>query len=123
MVKRVTFQRPVSSNGELSLERGLTLTEADSANVTFSATVGGESWQSALRTRGLPVTRRLELSDAVGEFCASGFGGICRIAPRDWDDLTRAFVEANKRFHEGSVKRPPGLPRVDKLVAYLPRAE
>jgi len=111
-VKRLKFQRPAKLNGRLVLSSGaLDEAEAARASCTLSAAVGGVAWRGFFIDEGAPVTRRIAVSYPIAELEAEAFGGSCLISPGDRDDLVRALVEANKRFHEAAVPGP-GAPAV-----------
>jgi hypothetical protein len=103
-VKRIKFQRPASSNGVLTLTTGaLDETRMENANCTFQGSAGGSSWRGVFEERGAAVAQRIDVTYPIENVEAHAFGGSCTLAASGRDDLIRAFVEANKRFHERSV--------------------
>ena len=103
-VKRLKFQRPAQSNGKLTLTtKNIAAGDADSANCAFLASVNKEVWRGAFREHGAAPTRRVTVSYPITDLRAQGLGGTCRITASNRDDLIRAFVEANKRFHEAGM--------------------
>jgi len=109
-VKRIKFQRPATSNGEIVMESGsaadLARTES---NVSFLGTAGGKRWRGAFIERQRPVSRRLTLDYRISALKAANFGGSCHIVTQGREDLVRALIEANKRIHEATLGNEPGL--------------
>lgn len=109
-VKRLKFQRPAQSNGRLTLTaENIADGKAETANCTFLATVNGSVWRGAFHEQGAAPTRRVTVRYPITDLKAQGLGGTCCIAPANRDDLIRAFVEANKRFHEAGMDQAAGL--------------
>ena len=103
-VKRLKFQRTAASNGTLTLTtEAFDEARVENANCTFQANAGGSVWRGIFESQGEDVTRRVEVSYPIGNVEAHAFGGSCTIEANGRDELIRAFVEANKRFHERSV--------------------
>lgn len=122
-VKRLKFQRPATSNGRLLLTTGaVDEIQAERASCTFQANGGGALWRGLFEERGAAVGRRIAVTYPIENLEAQGFGGSCTIAPADRDDLIRAFVEANKRFHEASVDSPARSVRFGYLEGWTPPA-
>lgn len=104
-IKRLKFQHAAKSNGRLLLTRGaLDDTLAARANCTLAAAVDGVPWRGLFSEDGAAVARRVAVSYSIDDLSASAFGGRCRVLPTDRNDLIRIIVEANKRFHEGTLK-------------------
>jgi hypothetical protein len=105
-VKRLKFQRPAKTNGRLFLTIGpLDDSQAANANCTFQATIGGTVWRGLYAETGTPVEQRLAVEYPIADVIAERFGGRCTLVPQGRNDLIRALVEANKRFHELSVQK------------------
>ena len=104
-VKRLKLQRSAASNGTLTLTTE-TFDEArvENANCTFQASAGGSVWRGLFEALGSEVTRRVDVTYPIANLEAHAFGGSCTLEANGRDDLIRAFVEANKRFHERSVE-------------------
>ena len=62
-------------------------------------------WRGSYTETGAPVAAPMAVTYPIADLGAERFGGRCTIAPRNRNDLIRALVEANKRFHERSVER------------------
>lgn len=108
-VKRIKFQRPATSNGEMVLDDSGGDPAGADANVSFIGLTNGKRWRGAFTERLRPVGRRMQVDYRISEFKAADFGGSCRIAAQGREELVRALVEANKRIHEASLGNEPGL--------------
>lgn len=111
-LKRLKFQRPAKTNGRLTLTTAaLNETELADANCTLLAAVNGTVWRGFFQEDGAPVDVRVPVSYPITDLVANGYGGRCVISPNGRDDLVRALVEANKRFHEDAFHET-GAPAV-----------
>lgn len=124
-VKRVKFQRPATTNGQLLLTtQALDEAAAGSANCTFHATAGETLWRGWYAERGVPVAGRLRVTYPIADLKPKAFGGNCTIHPNGRDELIRTLVEANKRFHEAAVEPASAAVRFGYLESWtMPRAD
>lgn len=104
-LKSIKFRRPMHSNGVLVLkEGGSALDELHDAPCTFSATAGERKWRGVFVEDERPITRRVvNGAYELGATTCDGFGGQCALRASSREEFIRAFVEANKRFHLGSL--------------------
>lgn len=103
-VKRLKFQRPMRSNGVLLLDEGTVARgEMDEAPCIFSARTGTRRWRGAFVEEGRPVAHRLAVRYDLDDVACKGFGGHCVLRARGREEFIRAFVEANKQFHLGTL--------------------
>lgn len=103
-LKSIKFRRSMHSNGVLVLkDGGSALDEFHDAPCTFSATVGEYKWRGAFVEDERPITRRVSGAYELGASTCDAFGGKCALRASGREEFIRAFVEANKRFHLGSL--------------------
>jgi hypothetical protein len=104
-LKRLKFQRPMRSNGVLLLDEGTVARgEMGDAACVFSAHTGTRRWRGAFVEEGRPVAHRLAVRYDLDDVACEGFGGRCVLRARGREEFIRAFVEANKQFHLGSLR-------------------
>lgn len=103
VIGRIKLQKTSFGNGSLRIAaEPLAREDAERANVLFTARSEDRTWHGAFTDESIPVRRREAASYPISGLSAHEFGGRCRIAPTDRDDLVRALIEANKRFHEAT---------------------
>lgn len=101
ILKRLKFQRPATTNGRLVVTTAaMAESELADANCTLLAAVNETMWRGLFKEGGKAVSARVPVSYPITDLVAQGYGGRCVISPQSREELVRALVEANKRFHE-----------------------
>lgn len=103
-IKRIKFQRPMHSNGVLVLESADS-SELDTTEAAciFTARTANRHWRGAFVEQGRPIRSRVTVAYDLNEFAFANFGGACLLCAHGRTEYIRAFVEANKRFHIGTL--------------------